>query len=71
VTPERAPYLGICALALGLAAVGALFREWWLTGSALGLCLIQILNLASKPLVRSGKGRRTLLDMTSCGSLHP
>jgi type IV secretory pathway TraG/TraD family ATPase VirD4 len=64
VTPERAPYLGICALALGLAAVGALFREWWLTGSALGLCLIQILNLAAPPISGpSGKHVVKLLGM--------
>ena len=39
---DRAPRLGLCALAVGLAAFAALWREWWLAGGALALGLVQV-----------------------------
>ncbi|HWA09459.1 MAG TPA: type IV secretory system conjugative DNA transfer family protein [Opitutaceae bacterium] len=50
MTSERAPYLGLCALALGLSAIAALFREWWIVAGALGLGLFQLRNLADPPV---------------------
>ena len=45
MTRDRAPHLGICALALGLGAVTALFRLWWLTGAAAAVCVLQLFQL--------------------------
>src|ERR1017187_145690 len=64
MTSERAPYLGLCALALGLSAIAALFREWWIVAGALGLCLFQLYNLTNPPVgLPSGQHIIKLLGM--------
>jgi type IV secretory pathway TraG/TraD family ATPase VirD4 len=64
VTSDRAPHFAFCALALGLASLGALYREWWLASGALGLCAFQVYNLIASPVVGpSGKRVVQLLGM--------
>jgi hypothetical protein len=64
MTPGRGPYLGICALALGLAAIAALTREWWLVVGAVGLSVFQLFNLTNPPVgLPSGRYVVRLLGM--------
>lgn len=56
---SRESRLGLCALALGPAALAALFHQWGMVGAALGFILIQVYHLPT-PAVNEPSGRHVL-----------